>query len=228
MTVPVSDKFQDSIQPALAAAVGELAFWTLHWTIPSIPGVVGTSEIHNLRIVARTVSDELKRRTIAVAIQDHPRSAVATIASIPIELSTHKIRRERNAIVAHPIAHPTLGMAISIAVWNFSSSTLGPGRPWDPTTQKQQNHAHRRKIRKWRTHGIVISSAMDHRRYLEGGIEVSQLGFGAWQLGVEVALVDKLPRTFIQICSAIVLQFENCVLLKNKTRAIKPLSIRTL
>lgn len=26
---------------------------------------------------------------------------------------------------------------------------------------------------------------MDHRRYLEGGIEVSELGFGAWQLGVE-------------------------------------------
>jgi len=31
----------------------------------------------------------------------------------------------------------------------------------------------------------VIFTAMNYRKYLEGGIAVSELGFGAWQLGVE-------------------------------------------
>lgn len=144
MAMPVPDKFQDSIQPTLAAAVGELAFRTLHRAIPAIPRIIRTGKIHDVRIVANPISDQLEWRTIAIAVHHHPGSAIATIAGVPIEFSAHELRRKGNAIVANPVAHPTLGVAIPIAIGHFTGrALLGPNRPMHQGEDDQKHFAHR-------------------------------------------------------------------------------------
>jgi hypothetical protein len=119
MAVPIAHEIENTVIPTLIAAIRKLPFRTLHRTIAAIPSVICAGKIHHVGVVADPVSNQTERHTIPIAIRDHARVAIATIAAVPIKFFAHEIRRKVDAIIAHSIPDPSSRMAVPVAIRNF-------------------------------------------------------------------------------------------------------------